>query len=110
MKGYIKRLSQDIEKLEAKRQALAVFLVNPRESINNKQYELLCKQRNLMNQLLDVMKQRLTYEQEIHPDYFEDLDVDVAIAKQSESLEQLGNEVEESAFALIRSCEKASEE
>ena len=73
MKGYIKRLSQDIEKLDAKLQALMVFKDNPREPIDNKQYELLCKQAGLMEQLEDLMKQRLAYEKVIHPDYFENL-------------------------------------
>lgn len=73
MKGYIKRLTQDIEKLDAKLQALMAFKDNPREPIDNKQYELLCKQADLMEQLLDVMNLRLANEQVIHPDYFEDL-------------------------------------
>ena len=76
MKGYIKRLSQDIEKLDAKLQALVAFKENPREPINDKQYELFCKQGALMEQLLDVMKLRLANEKEIHPDYFEDLPVE----------------------------------
>ena len=73
MKGYIKRLSQDIEKLDAKLQALMAFKEAPREPIDNKQYELLCKQAGLMEQLEDLMKQRLAYEKVIHPDYFENL-------------------------------------
>lgn len=77
MKGYIRRLSNDIEKLDAKMQALVAFKENPREPINDKQYELLCKQAGLMEQLLDVMKLRLANEQEIHPDYFEDLPEEV---------------------------------
>lgn len=77
MKGYIRRLSQDIEKLDAKMQALVAFKENPREPINDNQYELLCKQAGLMEQLLDVMKLRLANEQEIHPDYFEDLPEEV---------------------------------
>ena len=76
MKGYIARLSQDIEKLDAKMQALVAFKENPRELINDKQYELLCKQGALMEQLLDVMKLRLANEKEIHPDYFEDFPVE----------------------------------
>lgn len=75
MKGYIKRLSQDIEKLDAKLQALMTFKDNPREPIDNKQYEMLYKQADLMEQLEDLMKQRLSYEKMIHPDYFEDLPV-----------------------------------
>ena len=74
MKGYIRRLSQDIEKLDAKIQALVAFKDNPREPINDKQYELLCKQAGLMEQLSDVMKLRLANEREIHPDYFEEYD------------------------------------
>lgn len=77
MKGYIKRLSQDIEKLDAKMQALMEFKDNPREPINDKQYELLCRQAGLMEQLGDLMKQRLAYEKVIHPDYFEDLPEEV---------------------------------
>ena len=73
MKGYIKRLSQDIEKLDAKRQALVSFLENPREPINDKQQELLRNQEELMGKLLDVMRLRLANERELHPDYFEDL-------------------------------------
>lgn len=73
MKGYIKRLSKEIDQLDAKMQALVAFKDNPREPINDKQYELLCRQENLMKQLLDVLKLRLANEQEIHPDYFEDL-------------------------------------
>ena len=73
MKGYIKRLSQDIEKLDAKRQAIVLFLENPREPINDKQQELLRNQEELMWKLLDVMKLRLANERELHPDYFEDL-------------------------------------
>lgn len=77
MKGYIRRLSQDIEKLDAKMQVLVAFKDNPREPINDKQYELLCKQAGLMEQLSDVMKLRLANEREIHPDYFEDLPEEV---------------------------------
>ena len=73
MKGYIKRLSQDIEKLDAKLQALVKFKNNPREPISNEQYVLLCNQEGCMKQLLNVMKLRLTNEQKIHPNYFEDL-------------------------------------
>ena len=73
MKGYIKRLSQDIEKLDAKRQSLVSFLENPREPINDKQQELLRNQEELMGKLLDVMRLRLANERELHPDYFEDL-------------------------------------
>ena len=73
MKGYIKRLSQDIEKLEAKRQAVVAFLENPREPINDKQRELLRNQEELMWKLHGVMELRLATEQELHPDYFEDL-------------------------------------
>ena len=73
MKGYIKRLSQDIEKLDAKLQALVKFKDSPREPINNEQYILLCNQEGCMRQLLNVMKLRLTNEQKIHPNYFEDL-------------------------------------
>ena len=73
MKGYIKRLSQDIEKLDGKLQALIKFKDNPREPINNGQYILLCNQEGCMRQLLNVMKLRLANEQKIHPNYFEDL-------------------------------------
>ena len=73
MKGYIKRLSQDIEKLGAKRQAVVSFLENPREPINDKQQELLRNQEELMWKLLDMMRLRLANERELHPDYFEDL-------------------------------------
>ena len=73
MKGYIKRLSQDIEKLDTKLQALVKFKDNPREPINNGQYILLCNQEGCMKQLLNVMKLRLANEQKIHPNYFEDL-------------------------------------
>ena len=73
MKGYIKRLSQDIEKLEFKRDCIANFLMNPREEIDDKQTRLLNEQSALMGQLVEVMRQRLEYEQDIHPDYFEDL-------------------------------------
>ena len=73
MKGYIKRLSQDIEKLEFKRDCIANFLMNPREEIDDKQTRLLNEQSALMGQLVGVMRQRLEYEQDIHPDYFEDL-------------------------------------
>lgn len=73
MKGYIKRLSQDIEKLDAKRQAVVSFLENPREPINDKQQELLRNQEELMWKLLGVMRLRLANERELHPDYFEDL-------------------------------------
>ena len=73
MKGYIKRLSQDIEKLEFKRVCIANFLTNPREEIDDKQTRLLNEQSALMGQLVGVMRQRLDYEQDIHPDYFEDL-------------------------------------
>ena len=73
MKGYIKRLSQDIEKLEFKRDCIANFLTNPREEIDDKQTRLLNEQSALMGQLVGVMRQRLEYEQDIHPDYFEDL-------------------------------------
>lgn len=76
MKGYIKRLSQDIEKLEAKRQALVAFLENPREPINDKQRELLHNQEELMWKLHGVMELRLANEKEIHPDYFEDLPIE----------------------------------
>ena len=71
MKGYIKRLSQDIEKLEFKRDCIANFLMNPREEIDDKQTRLLNEQSALMGQLIGVMRQRLEYEQDIHPDYFE---------------------------------------
>jgi len=76
MKGYIKRLSRDIEKLVAKRQALSEFIQKPREEIDNKQFFLLAEQNQLMEKLEDVMKRRLDYEKEIHPDYFEDLQAD----------------------------------
>ena len=75
MKGYIKRLSQDIEKLEFKRDCIANFLMNPREEIDDKQTRLLNEQSALMGQLVGVMRQRLEYEQDIHPEYFEDLPV-----------------------------------
>ena len=75
MKGYIKRLSQDIEKLEFKRDCIANFLMNPCEEIDDKQTRLLNEQSALMGQLVGVMRQRLEYEQEIHPEYFEDLPV-----------------------------------
>ena len=73
MKGYIKRLSQDIEKLEFKRDCVANFLIDPREEIDDKQTRLLNEQSTLMGQLVGVMRQRLEYEQDIHADYFEDL-------------------------------------
>lgn len=73
MKGYIKRLSQDIEKLEFKRDCIANFLNNPREECDQTQIKLLKEQGELMEQLLVVMKQRLEYERKIHPDYFENL-------------------------------------
>lgn len=73
MKGYIKRLSQDIEKLESKRDCIANFLMNPREEIDDEQARLLNEQSALMGQLVEVMKQRLEHEREVHPDYFEDL-------------------------------------
>lgn len=76
MKGYIKRLSQDIEKLEFKRDCIANFLTNPREEIDDEQARLLNEQSALMGQLVEVMKQRLEYEREIHPAYFEDLPVE----------------------------------
>ena len=75
MKGYIKRLSQDIEKLEFKRDCIANFLMNPREKIDDEQTHLLNEQSALMGQLVGVMRQRLEYEQKIHPEYFEDLPV-----------------------------------
>lgn len=76
MKGYIKRLSQDIEKLEFKRNRVADFLADPyKEEIDDKQTLLLNEQLALMGQLVEVMRQRLEYEQEIHPKYFEDLPV-----------------------------------
>ena len=74
MKGYIKRLSQDIEKLEFKRDCIANFLTNPREEIDDEQARLLNEQSALMGQLVEVMKQRLEYERKIHPAYFEDLE------------------------------------
>lgn len=77
MKGYIKRLSQDIEKLEFKRDCLANFLTSPREEIDQTQSKLMNEQGELMEQLLVVMKQRLEYERKIHPDYFEDLPEEV---------------------------------
>lgn len=92
MKGYIKRLSQDIEKLDAKMQALVAFRENPREPINDKQYELLCKQAGLMEQLLDVMKLRLANEKEIHPDYFEDLPEEVDDADDCDDSEEITEE------------------
>ena len=73
MKGYIKRLSQDIEKLEFKRDCIANFLMNPREEIDDEQTRLLNEQSALMGHLVEVMRQRLEYEREVHPDYFEDL-------------------------------------
>lgn len=97
MKGYIKRLSQDIEWLESKRDCIANFLTDPREEIDDEQARLLNEQSALMGQLVEVMKQRLEYERKIHPDYFEDLDV----AKQAELVKQLGDEVEKSALALM---------
>lgn len=77
MKGYIKRLSQDIEKLEFKRDRLANFLTDPREEIDDEQTRLLNEQSALMGQLVEVMEQRLEYERKIHPDYFEDLPEEV---------------------------------
>lgn len=77
MKGYIKRLSQDIEKLEFKRDCIANFLMDPREEIDQTQSKLMNEQGELMEQLLVVMKQRLEYERKIHPDYFEDLPEEV---------------------------------
>lgn len=74
MKGYIKRLSQDIKKLDAKMQAVVAFKEAPREPIDNKQYEMLCKQAELMEQLRNLMEQRLCYERIVHPDYFEDIE------------------------------------
>lgn len=73
MKGYIKRLSQDIEKLESKRDCIVKFLANPREDVDVGQICLLNKQSGLMFRLVEVMKQRLEHERKIHPDYFEDL-------------------------------------
>lgn len=99
MKGYIKRLSQDIEWLESKRDCIANFLTDPREEIDDEQARLLNEQSALMGQLVEVMRQRLEYERKIHPDYFEDLDV--AITKQAELVKQLGDEVEKSALALM---------
>lgn len=77
MKGYIKRLSQDIEKLEFKRDCIANFLTSPSEEIDDEQARLLNEQFALMGQLTEVMKQRLTYEQKIHPEHFEDLPEEV---------------------------------
>lgn len=77
MKGYIKRLSQDIEKLEFKRDHLANFFTGPREEIDQTQSKLMNEQGELMEQLLVIMKQRLEYERKIHPDYFEDLPEEV---------------------------------
>lgn len=77
MKGYIKRLSQDIEKLEFKRDCIANFLMNPREEIDDEQARLLNEQSALMGQLVEVMKQRLEYERKIHPNYFENLPEEV---------------------------------
>lgn len=76
MKGYIKRLSQDIEKLEFKRDRLVNFLIDPREEIDQTQSKLMNEQAKLMEQLLVVMNQRLEYERKIHPDYFEDLPIE----------------------------------
>lgn len=73
MKGYIKRLSQDIEKLESKRDCIVRFLANPREEVDVGQVCLLNEQSDLMGQLVETMKQRLEYERKIHPNYFEDL-------------------------------------
>lgn len=68
MKGYIKRLSQDIEKLEFKADHLHEFFVNraPIEC-DQTQFKLMKEQGELMDQLLVVMKQRLDYELKIHP-------------------------------------------
>jgi len=92
MKGYIKRLSQDIEKLDAKKQAVAKFIDKPRAEVDNKQYELLCKQGELMEKLEDVMKQRLAYERVIHPDYFEDLPEEVDDADDCDDSEETTEE------------------
>ena len=76
MKGYIKRLSQDIEKLEFKKNCVADFLADPyKEEIDDKQTLLLNEQFAFMGHLIGIMRQRLEYEQEIHPEYFEDLPV-----------------------------------
>ena len=72
MKGYIKRLSQDIEKLESKRDRLANFLNHRYDEADQTQLKLMNEQGELMEQLLVVMKQRMEYERKIHPDYFED--------------------------------------
>ena len=74
MKSYIKRLSQDIEKLGFKRDCIANFLTNRREECDQTQIKLLKEQGELMEQLLVVMNQRLEYERMIHPAYFEDLE------------------------------------
>lgn len=88
MKGYIKRLSQDIEKLEFKRDRLANFLTSPREEIDQTQSKLMNEQGELMEQLLVVMKQRLEYERKIHPDYFEDLPEEIDDADEQETVEE----------------------
>lgn len=69
MKGYIKRLSQDIAILSMKRQAISDF----KGEIDDTQRILLHRQYEVMGELLNVMKSRLGYERKIHPNYFEDL-------------------------------------
>lgn len=73
MRGHIKRLSRDIEELDAKIRVSVEFKDNPGEPINDKWYELFCKQEDLMRQLLDVLRLRLANEKEIYPDHSEDL-------------------------------------
>ena len=92
MKGYVKRLSQDIDWLDAKLQAVMEFKDNPREPINDKQYELLCKQAGLMEQLIDLMKLRLANEKGLHPDYFEDLPAEVDDADDCDDSEETTEE------------------
>lgn len=73
MQGYIKRLTQEIEKTELRRNCLKNFLDTREDEIDQTQKNLMVEQGQLMDQLLVVMKQRLEYEQQIHPERFEDL-------------------------------------
>lgn len=73
MQGYIKRLTQDIERTELKRDCIADFLTYCYQEVDEKQAEMMNKQFAIMNQLIEIMKQRLEYEQQIHPERFEDL-------------------------------------
>lgn len=93
MKGYIKRLAQDIEKIKDKKGRLDEFFAyRAFKECDGKQVELLHKQQEIMEQLIAVMEERFKYELELHPQFEEEAEKRVDDADDCDDSEEATEE------------------